>query len=362
MKIKEGLAEIEVPAGKQVKKDEVFYNPHMKFNRDISVLALQAFQSIYKPKLKLAIEPMAASGIRGIRYLLEAGHIEKMIFNDLNPRALKILEKNIKKNKISSKAIIESKEASSLLHEFRHQVDLVDIDPFGTPVQFLDAAAHALVNNSLLMVTATDTAPLAGTYPKACLRKYGATPLREDIMHEVGIRILIATIVKECAKYEKGFEPMVSFSKRHYFRIAGRVENKRSSADRSLSHLDHIHYCKKCGDRGFGIEQTCDCGGKITLAGPLWIGNMNNSKFLEEMTKENDEKILKTLLDESKINNLFFDIHYLCKKNQLKIPRTEELIQAIKDKGSKVSRTHFSPTGLRTDLPLTKIIKIIEKF
>jgi len=40
----EGKARINAFAGNMTKKDEVFYNPKMKLNRDISVIALTVFQ------------------------------------------------------------------------------------------------------------------------------------------------------------------------------------------------------------------------------------------------------------------------------------------------------------------------------
>ena len=68
--IKEGKATVKVPVVKTVSKEmDVFYNPVMKFNRDISVLLLN---SIDKSKLGIA-DPLAGSGIRSIRFLLELG-------------------------------------------------------------------------------------------------------------------------------------------------------------------------------------------------------------------------------------------------------------------------------------------------
>ena len=52
--------------------------------------------------------------------------------------------------------------------------DYVDLDPFGTPVEFIPAALQALKRNGILAITATDTAPLAGTQAKKCVRRYGA--------------------------------------------------------------------------------------------------------------------------------------------------------------------------------------------
>ena len=67
-RITEGKALVFVPKEKKVsKKLPVFYNPAMKLNRDISVLLLN---SLDKKNMQIAL-PMAGTGIRGARFLLE---------------------------------------------------------------------------------------------------------------------------------------------------------------------------------------------------------------------------------------------------------------------------------------------------
>ena len=66
--ITEGKAKIDVKIEKIVsKKMETFYNPVMKFNRDISMLLLK---SINNKNMQIGL-PLAGSGVRGIRFLLE---------------------------------------------------------------------------------------------------------------------------------------------------------------------------------------------------------------------------------------------------------------------------------------------------
>jgi tRNA G26 N,N-dimethylase Trm1 len=50
------------------KKLEVFYNPKMKLNRDISHLVLYSYFKDFKKKINFC-DPMCASGIREIRFL-----------------------------------------------------------------------------------------------------------------------------------------------------------------------------------------------------------------------------------------------------------------------------------------------------
>lgn len=44
----------------------------------------------------------------------------------------------------------------------------IDVDPYGGPNKFLDAAIQSIEEGGLLLVTATDLAVLAGNTPEAC--------------------------------------------------------------------------------------------------------------------------------------------------------------------------------------------------
>src|SRR3989344_6184449 len=111
--VNEGLAKIKVQKPKIVSKEmKVFYNPVMSMNRDISVLLLN---SINKSNMQIA-DPLAASGIRSIRFLKELyrNKIKKIYINDNNRSAVKLIKKNLKLNdiKIKNGIIISNKDAN----------------------------------------------------------------------------------------------------------------------------------------------------------------------------------------------------------------------------------------------------------
>ena len=63
--------------------------------------------------------------------------------------------------------------------------DVIDLDPYGCPSIFLDAAVQTIKEGGLLLVTATDMAVLAGNSPETCYSKYGAISLRMKACHEM---------------------------------------------------------------------------------------------------------------------------------------------------------------------------------
>ena len=103
--IKEGSAIIRVKKAEKISKEmEVFYNPVMKLNRDITILLLQQF-----PPMHLC-DPLAASGVRSIRLAKELKY-KSIAINDINKKAVK----SIKNNKITNEKIIINENKKELL-------------------------------------------------------------------------------------------------------------------------------------------------------------------------------------------------------------------------------------------------------
>lgn len=63
--------------------------------------------------------------------------------------------------------------------------DVVDLDPYGTAVPFLESSIQSMANGGLLCVTFTDMAVLCARTPHVCFYKYGAAPLTKRYCHEV---------------------------------------------------------------------------------------------------------------------------------------------------------------------------------
>ncbi|MEK6949758.1 MAG: hypothetical protein AABX34_06035, partial [Nanoarchaeota archaeon] len=71
----------------------------------------------------------------------------------------------------------------------------------------------------------------------------------------------------------------------------------------------------------------------------------------------------KTIKDESKIDSIgFYDLHDIAEKKRLRtMEKKDHIIKKIKKKGFKAAQTHFSGTGIRSDIKLRELIKIVEK-
>ena len=81
----------------------VFYNPVQEFNRDFSISVIREFIKLRKEEhvtkkkqfdgVKL-LEALAATGLRSVRYIKEIPDVKMLVANDLDPKAVELMEQN----------------------------------------------------------------------------------------------------------------------------------------------------------------------------------------------------------------------------------------------------------------------------
>lgn len=349
--VNEGNLELAVPnpsKGTLSKKDSVFYNPAAKLSRELTLTFLKSIN------VKTCLDLLSASGAMGLRIAKDLKvHV---LLNDVNPEAVKLIKKNIELNKIKNAKVV-NKSANVLLREIK-KFDYIDIDPFGTPVPFLDLAVQKV--NKYLAVTATDTSALAGAYPKACLRKYEALPLKNEFMQETGLRILIKRVQDFGIKNKLAFIPVFSFNFERYSRVFFKVEK---NIEKIRQNTGYICYCSEClwRESSKTEKKACPiCKSKLRCAGKLWIGTLWDKKLVNKMLKQDlsyeTRKLLERINEESKINTIgFYDLHLIAKKLKKNVPSINDIISNIKKEGFEVSRTHFNNNSLRSNINNKKI-------
>lgn len=367
-KIKEGATDLFVPIqslshtkGPGTSKTSVFFNPVMEFSRDVSVLVLREF--VRKKKLKL-LDGLAATGARGMRIANEVDGNFQVVLNDHNPKAVEVIEKNIAFNKLEN-CHVENRKMNTLtsLEDFNY----IDIDPFGSPVQFIDSSLQALRKNGMLAVTATDTAPLCGSSPKACLRRYDARSIKTSYCKETGARILAGYCVRLAAKYEIALTPLLSFFTNHYMRIHFTLDKGARRTDNILRDIGYLTYDPKTGDRGKVIGFPRELG-KARSAGPLWIGDLHDRTFVESMKLDGSLGTLNRLakyrelwIEEANMPPFFYDQNEVASLTKTQPYPLTNIIQRLEDQGFLASKTHFSPTGFKTDAHMKEISDLVTK-
>lgn len=274
-KIREGRAEILFP-----QNNEVFYNPVQEFNRDMSIASIKTWASIFRQETKTSwykrvekrirteknlgaeetvipkftiLEALAASGLRSIRYALEMqDELDWIMTNDMSEDAVKSIKRNAAHNGLSEERLRPNQgDACDVMYARRASTqkhfEVVDLDPYGTSIPFLDAAIQCVADGGLLCVTCTDLAVLAGNYPETCFAKYGGIPLNNsDFCHESALRILLNAIQTSAGRYRRYIVPMMSCSIDFYIRIFVRVFTSPAEMKKACTKTMMAFRCVGC--------------------------------------------------------------------------------------------------------------------
>ena len=367
-----------VPQDYAPSRAPVFYNPIMEFNRDLTVLAFQAYQRWIGREISIC-EPLTSQGVRGIRFAAEIEGVKSVLIGDINMRAYRMAKHNVSLNGLEKVISVKHREASCLLtcnSAPKKRFDIVDIDPFGTPSPHLDSAVQAIRNNGLLASTATDLAPLCGVHSKACLRKYGGKPLRTEYCHELALRLLAGCTTSAAARHEIGIQVLFSHSSEHYIRLYTKIAYGAGKADESIKNLGYILHCFNCLHREM-VSRILDglvcpeCGSKMDWAGPLWIGSLWNTNFIAAMMAENRTVAFKNSARITKLLNLTNDesagppTYYVTDKISGKLGLPSQSIQSyiggLRKNGFSAEPTHFNPRGIRTNATASEMREIMQK-
>jgi tRNA (guanine26-N2/guanine27-N2)-dimethyltransferase len=385
-KITEGKASFYIPdtAEKETNfvRAPVFYNPLMELNRDISLLAVQVFQDEKQRQLRFC-EPLTGCGIRGIRIALEVPEVQQIYLNDKNKSAYELTRENIRLNEVQDKVIVSNEDANLFLDKYAsngYRFDVIDIDPFGAPVTFIDSSVRALrKKESFLCATATDMAPLCGVYPDVSFRKYGGYSLKTKYCHEIAVRLLTGCIVRIAARFSIGTQVRFVHSTDHYIRVYIETDHGDTKADFSLQELGYVLHCFSCGHRELvrGITtqytQLCPkCSSVLSIGGPLFAGKLFDKSFCQRMKNEAEKRdsyksknrvlrLLNRIIEETKGPPLYYDIHSLCDELSIRVPKIEDVANLLENQGFETTRTHFKPTALRTNADIDDIKAVLLK-
>ena len=290
-----------------------FFNPKAKITRDFSIIVYSTFLKKFQGP-KIFLEGLSGVGARGLRVANEL-NIESVVINDLNPTALKMARYSSNLNHLNNIEFSEN-EVCRFLSEYSKKGkrgSIVDIDPFGSPVAFLDCGIRATMHGGILSITATDLQVLNGLFQDACKRKYGGIPVRTEYGNEIAIRLILGCLRTVAARLGVEIIPLFVESDMHYYRAYVKILNRPDQKE----NLGYIIHCKNCGNRKTTLEkeQVCKlCKEKIHAAGPLWIGNIFDNEFIQKMIIEISslkvdkvcEKILHKCVAESEMPGTYF--------------------------------------------------------
>ena len=325
--------------------------------RPSSIHPLDKHPSTTQPRFRI-LDALSATGLRALRYAKEIPFVSSIVANDVNPNATKSMEVNIQLNNLSS--VISTNTGDAIGHMYsvafpptgshgpshvNRRYDVIDLDPYGTAVPFLDAALQALNDGGLLCVTCTDSGVFASCgYSEKTFALYGGMPVKGPHMHEGGLRLIVHSIASTAAKYGLSIEPLLCLSIDFYARVFIRVRKSPADVKFFAGKTMLVYGCDAgCGawsvqKLGRDTKQTskngtewykhsiaqapssdrlCEhCRYKTHVAGPMWAGPLHNATFINKILRDLEnadpevytttpriEGMLTTALDELTVNS-----------------------------------------------------------
>ncbi|OCT82981.1 tRNA methyltransferase 1 like S homeolog isoform X2 [Xenopus laevis] len=445
------------PNFKTPQKTDTFFNPKMKVNRQLIFCALVVLAKERKPIE--CLDAFGSTGIMGLQWAKHLGKSVKVTINDISESSVAMIRDNCLLNNMKvltkkkddeeeenevgedSGAAVEvtQYDANVLMH--LRAFDFIHLDPFGTSVNYLDAAFRNVRNLGIVSVTSTDTGSLFAKTLNVAKRHYGCNIVRTEYYKELAARIILASVARAAARCGKGIEVLLSVAVEHFVLVVVRVLRGATQTDESVQKINTLIHCQWCEERIFQKEGNmvqenpyknlpCDCqksmqGNSAVVLGPMWSGSLFNTGFLRRMMSESVEHemddlhpLLKTLICEAECTPLkqfslqpnqanqeesgvlikvpdttdysadpgkrkrqdiskaiskrlkneapvehppfYYSIHRHSIRG-LNIPKLNKFLQYLSEEGFKVSRTHFDPTGIRTNASLATFKTILEK-
>ncbi|XP_036389908.1 tRNA (guanine(26)-N(2))-dimethyltransferase [Megalops cyprinoides] len=437
--VKEGKAAILFPSA-----NEVFYNPVQEFNRDLTcaVITEYAREQLSKRGVRVLVpgekervvvslsddgqgteeqekdgqqedgeqkagqetetavvgeryerglrvlEGLAASGLRSVRFALEVPGLQSVTANDCSARAAALIARNAQYNGVSHLLQASQRDASMLMYEARgrkERYDVIDLDPYGSPAPFLDAAVQAVSEGGLLCVTCTDMAVMAGNSGETCYSKYGSISIKAKYCHEMALRIILHSLDQRAGVYQRYIEPLLSVSVDFYIRVFVRVHTGQAMVKNSASKQALVYNCVGCGSfhlqrmgkrisqgkhmkysaaTGPPIGPNCEhCGHRHQLGGPMWAEPLHNTQFVQKVlsavsgnpsrfgTSRRIEGMLSMVTEELEDVPLYYTLDSLSSTVHCNTPPLLQFRSALLHAGFRVSLSHACKNALKTDAP-----------
>ena len=394
-----------MPRGPAAKTGAGFLNPAMAPARTRSVMlladAIEHGWLVPEGKTIRALDALCATGVRPRRWRKEIPSQEllRITANDLDSEALVWARQSHRANPVGDELewVPEpsrfAREQEGVVEDGIHWIEgdanklmiqapfqWIDLDPFGSPVGFLDAAIQAISRVGVLEVTATDTAALCGSAKTSAARRYGAVGITDSYMHDDATRILLGTIARIAAMHDKSVHPILSLFDGHHVRVS--VLLKRSKEEAS-NWEENIGYRIRSNPYHFSKQ----ADGKFS--GPMWTGPIFDADIAGRMTAEkainlcsgrdedypdgwdnvdiehSQREIERTVRHISESAELLSQDHLLVAVDQLgiaagvgQIPSMKKIKSGLEHAGLKMARCHMPEAMFATNADWDSVLDV----
>ena len=346
------------------------------------------------------LEALSATGLRSIRYFLEIPSVSHILVNDFDLTAVSSIRANVAFNGLSL-SDLQPSHGDAKLVMYQHvglgkSFDVIDLDPYGSACEFLDASVQAVSDGGLLAITCTDKAVLCGAWGEVSYAKYGGYSLKGKTCHEMAIRLVLGAIQSAAARYRRYIEPVLSLSIDFYVRVFVRVRESqlqvKATASRSalvyqcmgceafyLQRMGRIHQAKDqqakhTAAQGPPCPTRCpDCQSAFRVGGPVWADALHDPAFIDEAlaslateptrfaTHVRIQAMLGVARKELPVP-LCYSLSNLCHVLHCVQPKIWVIRAGLINAGYECSDTHALPDGMKTTAPPSVVWDVMRAY
>jgi len=346
----------------------VFFNPAASINRDVSVAITEAADGTE------FCDGLAGVGARGIRVAREVHRAVNVALVDFNRQALALARKSARLNRVMTRCTFNAAETNSFLHSRfgrNEKYDFVDIDPFGTPAPYIQAALSAASDGSIVSFTATDSAVLCGVHRNVALRRYGAATLNNAFGHETAVRTLLGFCQREAGVLDVGVSPVAAHVTKHYVRVYLRASVGAAKAEGSTKWEGFVMECSHCGHTFASHEplESCErCGEKTKRAGPMWTGPLVDESLVKDALAFADANgfveasgILRSLIGVDGLPPFGYSMGRICSSIKVASVPPGRVLEALASSGFRVHSQPFEKSGFKTDASYAEVVAAVKE-
>ena len=369
------------------------------------------------------LDALAASGLRSLRYWNEIPGVYHVTINDMDPAAIERAQTNVVANQLESVQIqkddsidnkcspttnagrrpwgicLQTGDATTEMYNSRptkklrpgfvaedRSWDVIDLDPYGSAVPFLDAAIQGIANGGLIACTCTDMAALGGSRPHTCVGRYGSMPIpKASYLHEMALRILLHSMAVTASKYGRTIHPVLSVGMDFYVRVFVTVHDSKAEVNDLSAQLGYVFQSTRCqsfeivrmGEKKYTAYQPGRVPGASLLesdtnykiGGPMWMGPLHDAKIIKSAldrlsAKQQDDSFSKQLSTKERLRGLllscrdelpdvplFYQMPHIARTLHLATPPMQMVRNALLNAGYRVSAYHKEPLAVKTDAP-----------
>ncbi|MEQ2208244.1 hypothetical protein XENOCAPTIV_008294 [Xenoophorus captivus] len=317
-------------------KSDTYFNRKMKTNRQLVFCSIAVLAEERNPLE--CLDAFGATGIMGLQWAKHLRNSVRVTITDISDICVKMIKENCELNNIRVDGGSRGPRAPEKAGSEAETAPIATLEVAkmdANVIMHLRSFDYINVRNlGIISVTSTDTSSLYAKSPNVTLRHYGCHIVRTEYYKELAARMVVASVARSGPLFNTGFlRRMLSAAVQH--------------------NMDDIQ----------PLVKTLICESECTTLKSLVHGSSALTNQGKRKSGEESGNVVKKLKPEVSLEHppFYYSIHRHSIRG-MNMPKLNKFLQYLTEAGFRVSRTHFDPTGVRTNATLQQFKSVLTKY